>query len=123
VNSTRNEFANNIILGITAEGAANPKALLMEVDDSVGENVYRNNLYISGHLEGREVGGEETALGDFDPAWFARFSTGPNHDPNAFTPGANSPVLGRGKLLPDATADRNGTARTDPAALGPIEAR
>jgi hypothetical protein len=123
VNSTRNEFANNIILGITPEGAANPKALLMEVDDTAGDNVYRDNLYISGHLEGREVGGEETALGDFDPAWFARFPTALNHDPNAFTPGENSPALGRGKLLSDATADRNGAARTDPAALGPIEAR
>ncbi len=36
-NSTRNEFANNVLLGVQTEGGkvtANPKALLMEVDDT-----------------------------------------------------------------------------------------
>ncbi len=70
VGSTRNLFANNVILGFTLEGgkaSANPKALLMEVDDTVGDNVYRGNLYVSGKLEGREPSGEETAREDFDP--------------------------------------------------------
>ena len=56
-NSTRNEFANNVLLGVQVNGdtvTANPKALLMEVDDTVGDNVYRANLYVSGQLEGRE---------------------------------------------------------------------
>ena len=55
-NSTRNEFANNVLLGVRMNGGdvtANPSALLMEVDDTVGENIYRANLYVSGKLEGR----------------------------------------------------------------------
>ena len=63
-NSTRNEFANNVILGVRIDGGtvtANPSALLMEVDDTVGENIYRSNLYVSGKLEGRTPNGEETA--------------------------------------------------------------
>ena len=55
-NSTRNEFANNVIVGVRVDGGnvtANPSALLMEVDGTVSANVYRSNLYISGRIEGR----------------------------------------------------------------------
>ena len=124
--STRNEFANNVVVGATLDGgnaAANPRALLMEVDDTVSDNIYRDNLYISGHLDGREPGPEETAREDFDPAWFAAFPTALNHDPDAFTPSSNSPALGKGKLSADAPADRNGTPWSDPADLGPIRPR
>jgi len=122
--STRNEFANNVLVGVTLDGgkaAANPKALLMEVDDTVGDNIYRDNLYISGHLEGREPGNGETAREDFDPAWFARFPTSLNHDPNAFAPAAGSPVLGKGKVSADAATDRNGVGRDAEVDLGAIE--
>ncbi len=74
--STRNEFANNVILGVQVAGnnvTANPSALLMEVDGTVGENVYRSNLYISGTLEGRVPGSDEIAIANFSPSWFARF--------------------------------------------------
>ena len=71
-NSTRNEFANNVILGLQVDGdgkvTANPKALLMEVDDTVGDNVYRSNLYVSGTIEGRAPSDDETALADFPRA-------------------------------------------------------
>lgn len=124
VNSTRNLFANNVLIGVTTEGGtavANPKALLMEVDDTVGDNTYRDNLYISGHLEGRELGVEEVGREDFSPGWFTHFPTLPNHDPNDFTPSALAPFLGAGKLSPDAPADRNAAARSEPVDLGPIE--
>jgi hypothetical protein len=125
INSTGNEFANNVILGVKIEGGnvtANPAALLMEVDDTVAENVYRDNLYVSGTMEGREPNGEETALDDFSPSWFRKFPTGAAHnDPNDFTPTAEAPFLGTGSLSPDAPVDRNGTLRADPADLGPIE--
>jgi len=42
--SNRKEFVNNVMLGLQIDGAkvtANPKALLMEVDETVGDNVYR----------------------------------------------------------------------------------
>ena len=90
-NSTRNEFANNVLLGVQTEGGkvtANPKALLMEVDDSAGDNVYRANLYVSGHFEGREPSAEETAREDFSMGWFANFPAALSHDPNGFTPTA-----------------------------------
>ena len=123
--STRNEFANNVILGIAvANGTAvaNPAALLMEVDDTVGNNIYRGNRYVSGKMEGREPNADETAQEDFSPAWFANFPTALNHDPNDFTPTADAPFLGTGKLSPDAPSDRNGVKRSGRVDLGPIEA-
>jgi hypothetical protein len=124
--STRNEFANNVILGVQVNGAtvtANPKALLMEVDDTVGDNVYTANLYISGHLEGRVPGDNETAREDFSAGWFMNFPAAPNHEPNDFVPTADAPFLAAGALSADASSDRNGTARSDPVDLGPIEVR
>ena len=121
--STRNEFANNVILGVTVGSAKvtpNPKALLMEVDDTVSENVYRGNFYSSGIVEGREPNGKETSGTDFAPAWFTNFPTTLNHDANDFTPAAGAPFLGVGELAPDALADRNGTARSGQVDLGPI---
>ena len=127
VNSTGNEFANNLILGVKIEGGevtANPEALLMEVDDTVAENVYRDNLYVSGAMEGREPNGEETALDDFSPSWFRKFPTGAAlNDPNGFTPTAEAPFLGKGSLSPDALADRNGAPRAGEVDLGPIEVK
>ena len=122
--STRNEFANNVILGVrVSDGSvtANPSATLMEVDDTVRANVYRSNLYVSGKIEGRTPNGDETAVADFSPAWFARFPAALSHDPNDFKPTAKAPYLGKGALLPGAPTDRNGTVRTGQVDLGPIE--
>ncbi len=123
-NSTNNEFANNVIVGVEIEGGAakaNPKALLMEVDDTAGGNSYRDNLYVSGFLEGRQPNEDESAIEDFSSAWFKNFPMSLNHDANDYTPTAEAPFLGKGKLLPDAASDRNGTARSDSTDLGPIE--
>ena len=123
-NSTRNEFANNVLLGVQMNGGdvtANPSALLMEVDDTVGDNVYRANLYVSGKIEGRTPTRQETARADFSPSWFAKFPTALNHDPNDFKPTAEAPFLGMGDASPDAPADRNGTGRSGEVDLGPIE--
>ena len=123
-NSTRNEFANNVILGIKVDGgkaAANPSALLMEVDGTIADNVYRNNLYVSGKFEGREPNGEETAQAEFSPGWYAKFPVGLNHDPRDFTPTTQAPFLGVGTLSPDAPFDRNGVKRPGKVDLGPIE--
>ena len=122
--STRNEFANNVILGVQVNGdtvTANPKALLMEVDETAGDNVYRSNLYLSGFLEGREPNSDETMREDFSAGWFTAFPAGLNHDPSAFIPTEDAPFLGLGQLSADAPADRNDTARADPVDLGPIE--
>ncbi|MGE3159594.1 MAG: hypothetical protein AB7K78_23120 [Xanthobacteraceae bacterium] len=122
--STRNEFANNILLGVRGSGAgiaANPSATLMEVDSTVGENVYRSNLYVAGKIEGRAPNGTETAVAIFAADWFAKFPTGLNHDPNDFKPTARAPHLGKGALLPGASADRYGTVRKGQVELGPIE--
>lgn len=123
-NSTRNEFVNNIIIGVRLSGdgaAANPSALLMEVDDTVGDNVYRSNLYVSGKVEGRAPSEQEAVLAEFSPAWFLRFPVRMNHDPMDFRPTAGAPFLGMGRLSPDAPADRTGSARSGAVDLGPIE--
>ncbi|WP_439541151.1 right-handed parallel beta-helix repeat-containing protein [Hyphomicrobium sp.] len=125
-NSTRNLFANNVLLGVTVDGgavAANPSALLMEVDGTASDNVYRGNLYVSGRLEGREPGNDEISRDDFSASWFAKFPTVVGGSPNDFTPTADSPALGAGKLLADSPADRNGTARAGDVDLGPIEVK
>jgi hypothetical protein len=122
--STRNEVANNVILGVRVSGAgvtANPSATLLEVDGTVGENTYRSNLYVAGKIAGRAPNGDETAVADFSTDWFARFPTGLNHDPGDFRPTAKAPLLGKGRLLSGAPADRSGTARTGQVELGPIE--
>ena len=126
VHSTRNLFANNVLVGVTIDGgtvAANPAALLMEVDETAGDNVYRGNLYVSGKLEGREPGSEEAARDDFSAGWFAKFPSAVGGSPNDFTPTGNSPTLGAGKILADAPADRNGVARAGDVDLGPIEVK
>jgi hypothetical protein len=95
----------------------------MEVDDTVGENIYRHNLYVSGKLEGREPNHQETARPDFSPGWFAKFPSAMNRDPNDFRPLAGAPFLGAGVPIRDAPTDRYGAARTDQVDLGPIEVR
>ncbi len=123
-NSTDNEFANNVLLGINMAGdgaTANPSAVLMEVDDTVGTNVYRSNFYVSGKIEGRTPADQETAREDFSASWFAKFPTALSHDANDFTPTAEAPFLDMGEASPDAPADRNGKKRGEKVDLGPIE--
>lgn len=124
--STRNEFANNLILGIRISGdtvAANPSALLMHVDDTVGDNIYRHNLYVGGKIEGRVPNAEETVVTDFSPAWFMKFPVALNRNPNDYRPTALSPLLGKGRVSPYAPTDRYGTARSEQVDLGPIGVR
>jgi hypothetical protein len=124
--STRNEFANNVIVGVSVAGGAvnaNPSALLMEVDGTVGGNVYRSNFYAAGRLEGRAPNAQETARADFSAGWFAKFPSARNRNPNEFAPTPNAPFLGRGALSPYAPSDRNGAARSGAVDLGPIEVR
>lgn len=123
-NSTRNEFVNNVLLGVQVSGGsvtANPSATLMEVDNTVGANVYRSNLYVSGQVVGRQPNAREFRRGTFSPGWYRNFPVSLSHNPNAFTPTATAPFLGRGTLSRYARTDRNGTVRSDPVDLGPIE--
>jgi hypothetical protein len=125
LHSTRNEFANNVIVGVRVNGGtvtANPQALLMEVDGTVDANVYRENLYVSGKMEGRTPNAQETAQADFSSDWFRNFPTVMNHDPNDFTPAAGAPFRGMGTLSQFAPSDRNGTVRSGKVDLGPIAA-
>lgn len=124
--STRNEFAHNVIVGVRINGSAvsaNPSALLMEVDDTVAENIYRSNLYISGRLEGRQPNAQEAVRSDFSPTWFANFPATFNRDPNDFRPVAGAPLLAGSGRSSDAPSDRYGVPRGNRPAFGPIEAR
>ncbi len=125
-NSTRNEFANNVVLGITVNGgnvAPNPSAVLMEVDGTVGDNAYRSNLYGPGQLEGRSAADSEIVLPAFEPAWFAKFPVTASDGPEGFAPVPSSPLHGKAALNADALFDRSGNARADAADLGPIEVK
>ncbi|MGE0023008.1 MAG: right-handed parallel beta-helix repeat-containing protein [Hyphomicrobium sp.] len=123
-NSTRNTFVNNVLVGIAVDGrdvTENPTAILMEVDDTGEENVFRSNFYISGALEGRSPGDEEAVREDFSPAWFKHFPTSLNHDANDLAPTAEAPFVGIGAHFDGAPSDRNGAPRAEEVDLGPIE--
>ena len=124
--STHNEFANNVLVGVRIDGSnvvANPSALLMEVDGTVGKNTYRGNLYISGRLEGRRPGTTEIVRRQFSIAWFARFPAAINRDPGDFLPAPDAPQIGSAIKTPLAAMDRNGIERPARAAFGPGERR
>lgn len=122
--STRNLFANNLVVGVRIAGgtaSANPRALLMEVDAAAAGNSYRGNVYLSGTLEGRRPNGEEMARPDFSAAWFRAFPTTRKHAADDLSPTAKAPYLGFGTLLPEAPTDRNGAARAERVDPGPIQ--
>jgi hypothetical protein len=124
--STRNEFANNVLLGVAIAGgaaAANPAAVLMQVDGTVGGNVYRANLYVAGRIEGRSPSGDETVRPDFSAAWFARFPVSASDGADGYRPTTAAPFLDRGPATPFAPTDRNGSARSGRVDLGPLEVR
>ncbi len=123
-NSTRNRFHNNLLLGVSFEGgavAANPSAVLMEVDGSVAENDYAGNVYVSGVVEGRQPNEGERILDEFSDARFARFPTGLDHEPNDFRPTADARFLGAGAFHEGAPFDRQGNRRSGDVDAGPFE--
>lgn len=122
--STRNHFINNIVLAVSiADGkvAANPDALLMEVDPTVADNVYEGNFYSAGRIVGREPNSSERVRADFSADWFRRFPAGLDRDPANLTPAPGAPFLDAGRLQPDAPTDRSGRARSGRVDLGPFE--
>ena len=122
-NATRNEFANNVLIGVLINGGKvlpNRSALLMEVDGSTSGNIYRSNLYSAGSIVGRTLEEGEKASEDYAPGWFEAFSAA-KPTSKGFTPTATAPFLNAGVLSPDAPIDRNGTARSSAVDLGPIE--
>lgn len=124
VNSTRNQFENNVLLAVAISGgtvAANPGATLMNVDDTVGANVYRHNFYGPGQVNGRSPTAEETVASTFASSWFSAFPATLANDAGGFRPTATAPFLGLGALLPQVARDRDGEPRTAPVDLGPFE--
>jgi hypothetical protein len=122
--SNRNEFANNVLLGVRiGDGTvrSNPTATLMEVDTSVGGNAYRSNLYASGRIEGRRANARELVRAVFSPKWYSNFPSAIGQDPNGFAPTATAPFLDKGAVTTLAPVDRNGVRRSGPVDLGPIE--
>ena len=125
-NSTANEFINNVILGVRMNGSnvtANPSAMLMEVDNTVGGNVYRSNLYVSGKFEGRKPSAQETARPDFSQGWYTKFPTALSDRPDGFKPVPGAPFAGLGSPSPFAPSDRDGAQRAQRAYGGPYEGR
>jgi hypothetical protein len=115
VNSDRNVLENNVFVGVGSN------MLAMEVDDTVGANQYRHNHYINARLDGRTASGEEQVSATLETAWFQAFPAGASRDPDAWRPSASAPFLDRGELLPNASHDHTGKARSAPTDLGPFE--
>ncbi|MCA0433300.1 MAG: DUF1565 domain-containing protein [Proteobacteria bacterium] len=124
-NSSRNIFKNNVLLGVTINSgtaAKEPRALLMEVDDTAKESVFGSNFYGAGYLEGRSPNSSEIEMPEFSAEWFAAFPASVTGNVNGYIPTSKSPYLDAGALLMDAVQDWNATPRTTPADLGPFEA-
>lgn len=125
-NASRNIFAGNLVLGVSIEGGkvgANPGALLMETDETSGDNTAQGNVYLGGGIfEGREPGAGETVVKDFQPTWFAAFPKTSAEAFSGFTPQAGAPFLDKSKRSADVPVDMMGVVRKDPSDAGPIEA-
>ena len=120
--STGNTVAQNVLLGISLDGgpAGNDDALLLEVDDTVGDNTWTRNAYISGRLDGRDPTDGELRETNLDAAWFSGFPIDLQHTVEGFIPVEAAPWSAAGEVLADSPADMLGEARTNPTALGPL---
>ncbi len=124
--STRNLFANNLLLGVQLnknQARGDAAALLMEVDQASRDNAYRGNVYVAGRMEGHEPTREETFEASFSPGWFAKFPMTIGHDPDSYAPTGKAPFVGKGRRQEDAPKDLNGTERSEATTAGPIEPR
>jgi hypothetical protein len=115
---------NNVLLGIQVEGGqvvANGSALLMEVDDTVMDNEYAGNFYVSGTVQGRQPGDNETVLTEFSAGWFERFPTALNHEPADLALTAQAPFLRAGAFHAGAPLDARGYVRSGKVDVGPFQ--
>jgi hypothetical protein len=122
--STRNLFANNLVLGVQLnknQARGNADALVIEVDEASRNNEYRGNVYVAGKMEGHEPTSEETVEESFSPGWFAKFPSAMSHTPGDYTPTSEAPFAGKATRFDDAPKDRNGQERGDATTPGPIE--
>lgn len=101
--STANDVRNNVLIGLE------PGVTLMELDGTVGANVYENNF--------------EAVGAAFDPAWFTNFPMALTRDARDLAPSATAPFLDSGALLDDARFDLDRSPRTAPTDSGPFERR
>lgn len=125
VDSDRNLVANNLFLGLNVNGnsaSANPNALLLEIDNSVGNNVWIGNTWVSGQLSGRTPNAREIVISTFDPAWFTGFGVTVTTPVGGFHP-RGAPLAGAVPRIPSVPIDFTGAARSDPTASGPFEAQ
>lgn len=123
--SDRNDVRNNIILGLsiqTNSAEANPDVLLLEVDSlTTSANTFFGNYYSGGYFEGHTPTRAEFLNSAFDPAWFVGFPFDRMGSPGSFLPSATAPFLDAAPRTAQTPHDRVGTARADPADLGPYE--
>jgi hypothetical protein len=120
--STGNTVSQNLLVGASLDGGpgANDDALLLEVDDTVGENTWTRNAYISGRIDGHDPVDGELRETDLDAGWFAGFPIDLQHGVGGFVPVEQAPWSSAGELLADSPGDMLGARRSDPTALGPL---
>jgi hypothetical protein len=122
--STRNLFANNLVLGVQLnenQARGNADALVIEVDEASRNNEYRGNFYVAGRMEGHEPTSEETFEESFSSGWFAKFPSAMSHAPGDYVPTSEAPFASKVSRFDDAPKDRNGRERGEETTPGPIE--
>jgi hypothetical protein len=131
VNSTGNQFKNNVVVAVSISGttvATNASGELLSTDaTTVQKNTFEHNAWISGYFGSDDdapayaPNANELRLTTFNAGWFAAFPTVTGHDPAAFAPGTAAPWLNQGTLLTEVPTDYDGTSRHAPVDLGPFE--
>ena len=124
-NSTRNEFANNVLLGVRIERRQGDGESVGGADGG-RRHGRRERLPLEPLRLGQGRRAHAECAGDGARRTSRRLVCASsraalNHDPNDFRPTASAPFLGMGTLSPYAPTDRNGVVRSGRVDLGPIE--
>jgi len=102
VNSDRNVVTGNILLALNTAGtAANPNAILVEVDSTTLPTLnFSSNYYVKGKYDGYTPNPTEFESDTFNVNWFTNFPTDAMGQQSDYTPTNNAPFSKFGGWLP-----------------------
>lgn len=123
--SDRNDVRNNIFLGIELSASSavpNRSVALVEVDtDTISENVFENNYYVSGRFDGHSPSDSDFTNANFDTSWFEDFPLDRMGTIEDYRPTEAAPFLELGQRSEGSPVDASGGTRPDTVDLGPFE--
>ena len=122
VYSDRNQVRNNVLLGVSSSGSANPDTVLVDVDrDTVTANLFSGNVYIGGRFDGFSPSPGEQRLKSFNTGWFNHFPLDGMGNTTDYRPEKTAPFFDSTRLLPTTPMDMEGRPRRNPVSAGPWE--